>query len=926
MSVRLLAPTKSPRRSIGRSAIGLLVLGGLDVGCGEPTKPSDDPFEHSGGDEDTGDGVEQVPSASSPWTREEIETPGSITFNELQVHPASDGQSEWIELHNPMALDMDLSGWSLQGGVSYTFGEGVVVAAGGYLVVAADPGEVPGALGPFDGRLSDDGERIDLINNAGRRIDTVAYGLDDPWPVAADGSGLTLAKVNADTMSDRAEGWAASAELGGTPGATNLLDPRTPPTTLALVAMDATWRYELSGDVPEGWANLAFDDGAWDSGEAIFYAGAVQEGSVGTAWVTADNYYGLYLGRADGVDLRLVGEDPDGDWTTVEDFLVDVTPEDHLFIAAWESPDDYGGPQMTIAEVDLPEGVVGTSITTFEWVLGPSGDSPRAAPGDPPPSVEALTLLIEESDADALWAAPGVDADRSSDPWGWANSAYFGDSTRFIWADTFGDTSVTNVENTYALFRSRAPLLGQRGNTELSSIPTTALFRTEFTLDADPAEAELFVQCVLDDGAIVYLNGVEVLRENLPSGAVGAETLATAAVTGAAEVSAALPADALVRGQNVLAVELHQAEAPDDDLTFGCALSARVTASSSGPTLLLNEVAPASDDPFWVELISLSEGDQALGGLVLATEGGEAWTIPEESLAPGELLAIEATGLSVEAGEVLYLYSADRGALLDAVRVTSAVRGRAEGAGPWRVPSEATPGAENLIELTEDVVVSEIQYHHAPRSKEGEAVTDDPEEWIELYNRGETAVDLSGWQLVDAVAFELPEGTVLGPDERLVISNDADALRAKHGDITVLGDFSGRLSNTSDRVLLLDARGNPADEVRYFDGGRWPSSCDGGGSSLELRDPWADNRAPEAWAASDELPRSTWTTYRVRGPADPSAVGPDGTWEELVVGLLDEGTVLLDDLSVIEDPDGAAIQLLPNGGFDQESDRWRLLG
>ncbi|MEY3210592.1 MAG: hypothetical protein RIT28_1073, partial [Pseudomonadota bacterium] len=40
----------------------------------------------------------------------------------------------------------------------------------------------------------------------------------------------------------------------------------------------------------------------------------------------------------------------------------------------------------------------------------------------------------------------------------------------------------------------------------------------------------------------------------------------------------------------------------------------------------------------------------------------------------------------------------------------------------------------------------------------------------------------------------------------------------------------------------------------------------------------------------------------------------------------DEGTVLLDDLSVIEDPDGAAIQLLPNGGFDQESDRWRLLG
>ena len=49
-------------------------------------------------------------------------------------------------------------------------------------------------------------------------------------------------------------------------------------------------------------------------------------------------------------------------------------------------------------------------------------------------------------------------------------------------------------------------------------------------------------------------------------------------------------------------------------------------------------------------------------------------------------------------------------------------------------------------------------------------------------------------------------------------------------------------------ALLLT--GNPADEVSYFDDNPWPASPNGGGSSLELRDPRADNSKPGAWAAS----------------------------------------------------------------------------
>ena len=46
---------------------------------------------------------------------------------------------EYLEIHNPDAATADLSGWALRSGVNYTFPAGTNIAAGGYLVVAANP-------------------------------------------------------------------------------------------------------------------------------------------------------------------------------------------------------------------------------------------------------------------------------------------------------------------------------------------------------------------------------------------------------------------------------------------------------------------------------------------------------------------------------------------------------------------------------------------------------------------------------------------------------------------------------------------------------------------------------------------------------------------------------------------------------------------
>ncbi len=220
-----------------------------------------------------------------------------------------------------------------------------------------------------------------------------------------------------------------------------------------------------------------------------------------------------------------------------------------------------------------------------------------------------------------------------------------------------------------------------------------------------------------------------------------------------------------------------------------------------------------------------------------------------------------------------------------------------------------------------DIVLNELMYHPA---------SDGASEWIELYNRGTSARDIGGWQLADAVSHVFAPGTVIAPGAFLVIASDPAALARDYPDVStrapVVALASGGLGNGGEQLVLIDACGGTVDAVRYADGGRWPANADGGGSSVALVDPHADNSAPEAWVASDESKRASWQTIRYRAVAAPSPVGPDGRWQELVLGLLDAGEVLVDDVSVRESPDGEARELIEDGGFDDALSAWRVLG
>src|SRR5436190_24354895 len=79
----------------------------------------------------------------------------TVVFNEINYRPPGiDSDTlEWVELHNQMNIDMDLSGWRLTSGIDYTFPNGTILQAGKDLVVASNPAALQAATG-FAGALS----------------------------------------------------------------------------------------------------------------------------------------------------------------------------------------------------------------------------------------------------------------------------------------------------------------------------------------------------------------------------------------------------------------------------------------------------------------------------------------------------------------------------------------------------------------------------------------------------------------------------------------------------------------------------------------------------------------------------------------------------------------------------------------------------
>jgi hypothetical protein len=99
----------------------------------------------------------------------------------------------------------------------------------------------------------------------------------------------------------------------------------------------------------------------------------------------------------------------------------------------------------------------------------------------------------------------------------------------------------------------------------------TTYFRKSFNVNNAYQYKKLTISIQRDDGAVVYLNGKEVYRTNMPSGSIDYKTVASKAINGVEEVTfekIVIDADNLRDGINVIAVEVHQANASSSDISF----------------------------------------------------------------------------------------------------------------------------------------------------------------------------------------------------------------------------------------------------------------------------------------------------------------------------------------------------------------------
>ena len=122
----------------------------------------------------------------------------------------------------------------------------------------------------------------------------------------------------------------------------------------------------------------------------------------------------------------------------------------------------------------------------------------------------------------------------------------------------------------------------------------TTYFRKQFNIASLASFTGFRINLHRDDGAVVYVNGVEVARSNMPGGAIVYTTAASAGVEGITEdVTLSLPAGApFVTGNNVIAVEVHQRvvtnSADGNDLSFRLELLGLTTPEFNNSTADLN--------------------------------------------------------------------------------------------------------------------------------------------------------------------------------------------------------------------------------------------------------------------------------------------------------------------------------------------------
>ena len=149
------------------------------------------------------------------------------------------------------------------------------------------------------------------------------------------------------------------------------------------------------------------------------------------------------------------------------------------------------------------------------------------------------------------------------------------------------------------------------------------------------------------------------------------------------------------------------------------------------------------------------------------------------------------------------------------------------------------------------LVISKIHYH--PMDWWG--IDGDKLEFIEITNNGDEEVDLTGIYFRElGVSYQFSDNAHIEGHQAILLCSDS-LLFTEYYNTMPFGQYTRKLSNKSENLVLADAWGNIIDQVHYADTLPWPMEADGNGPYLELKDLDSDNSLPENWTIGDDLTR-----------------------------------------------------------------------
>ncbi|MBC8003174.1 MAG: lamin tail domain-containing protein, partial [Opitutaceae bacterium] len=420
-----------------------------------------------------------------------------------------------------------------------------------------------------------------------------------------------------------------------------------------------------------------------------------------------------------------------------------------------------------------------------------------------------------------------------------------------------------------SLFYNETAALPAPKNTPLPLGRTTCYFRTHFNVVGNPAGVLLSLSTVIDDGAVFYLNGQEIYRLRMPGGTVTYDTLTSAGVGDAVlEGPFLLPGSALVTGDNVFAVEVHQSATNSSDIVFGMTLATTYNAQTpftpgttnsvraslpAFPTLWLNEVLPnnfflgtngmadrlGDRDP-WVELYNGGTDAISLNGYFLANNYTNLtqWAFPAGATLnpkqflvvwldgePGETTAGEYhTGFRAapDIGSVALVKGSSSPTIIDYLNYAVPTAGRSYGSYPdgnasrRRQFSVVTPGTtNNPTSLPVTIYVNEWMADNSLTLTD--PADGDYDDWFELFNPGTNVVNLDGYYLTDDLTnttkFLIPTGISIPAGGFLLVWADGEPGQNGVGRPDLHADFS--LSKSGESIGLFAPDGTLIDAVTF---------------------------------------------------------------------------------------------------------------